>query len=373
MKKAILLTILMAHALTAALSAQELCDYYGLTATQKKLYNQIVAGVENLDIRIEVDAKPETAEELKAFNDVFIIVRETHPEFFYLGNKAQTGKTGDKTWVWPVYVVDTVEVSVTIADGRVRYPTEDYMAKVKAVVEKRKAAVRDKLNDLPVHKGMTPYEIELAVHDWLYKQVAYNNETTNKNTIYGALVEGIANCQGISRAFQYILDTMGIECLLLGGPFVDGAGNEGPHQWNAVKLDSQWYQVDISSNVTGGKSNGLQHYHIYFNRTDAVMALNHTIDTQAPFPKITCKATTYDYFRKNGLYIVSDDDFIKKMPAIITKARANKDTMIELEFAKEYTSANNILTKMKLIDASYSEGVNFMFMDLFGSVFGVFE
>jgi hypothetical protein len=365
------------QAQTMAASAKDFREYYDLDSEQEKLYDRLVAGIANVDIKIEIDRKPQTPEEIAAHTYVFAIVRRTHPEFFWLGETAQTGSTGGTAWIWPTYVLDNTEISVKIEDKKVRYPSADYMTKVRTAVENRKAALRKKLESLPVNKEMSPFEIELAVHDWLGKQVKYSNEVPDKKNMYGALVKGSANCQGITRAFQYIMGMMGIDCLYMIGDFVTASNMDGlEHAWNAVKLDGQWYHVDVTANITAAKNNGLPRYYAFFNRNDEIMATKHTVYTNHPTeinPKISCTATEYDYFRKKGLYIVSDDDFIRKMPAIITKARTNGDKVFEIEFAKDYASIDDISKKMKLIDVSYSEGVKFAFIDSFRVIIGMME
>ena len=348
-----------------------LLAYYDLDERQERLFHRLAAGVANFELKIEVDSKPVTDEELKSFNDVFVILRRVHPEFFWVGERASSGIVGGKAWVWPVYHIDATEISATIENGKVIYPSADYVSRAKAIVDSRQAAIREKIAGLPLHSGMSPYERELAAHDWLYDHVAYDNESPNKNNIYGALIEGSANCQGISRAFQHILGLSGTECLLLGGDFLSD-GKAGQHMWNAVRLDGEWYQVDVTSNITGGKRNGLPRYHTYFNRADELMT-RHTVDKADAEPTITCRATAYDFYRKSGLHIVSDEDFIDKMPALITKARTNGDTMIELEFSAHYADADEIYRKMKLIDAGYATGIMFLVGELKGIVVGIIE
>lgn len=48
-------------------------------------------------------------------------------------------------------------------------------------------------------------------------------------------------CEGYSKAFKYLCDRSGIDCLL-----VEGLTLGGPHMWNMVWLDGEWWLVDIT-------------------------------------------------------------------------------------------------------------------------------
>ena len=96
----------------------------------------------------------------------------------------------------------------------------------------------------------TLFETELWIHDWLCNQVDYespNMEVKRKEYIrlrelssVGAMLDGIANCQGYADAF-YLLGTMaGLEVDRVFGT----AG--GGHIWNTVNLDGQNYIVDVT-------------------------------------------------------------------------------------------------------------------------------
>ena len=66
------------------------------------------------------------------------------------------------------------------------------------------------------------------------------------------------------------MDMLGIENYTISGK----AGNE-QHIWNVVKLDNDWYQVDVTWDDPVGSS---QEYidHSYFNISDSDMAIDHT-------------------------------------------------------------------------------------------------
>ena len=125
-------------------------------------------------------------------------------------------------------------------------------------------------------EGMSAYEMELAVHDWLvewgsYDRTVYANPNHSGRTGYrdpwGMLVGGYGNCLGYSSTFQLLMDLSGVECItVVGAAF----GSREDHAWNMVKLDGEWYCVDVTwDDPTGAARNG--RHHRYFNVTSAYL------------------------------------------------------------------------------------------------------
>ena len=57
-------------------------------------------------------------------------------------------------------------------------------------------------------------------------------------------------CEGYSKAFRYLCDCAGIECLMVTGTMSGGTG-AGDHMWNVVRLGSSNYLVDVTNCDTG--------------------------------------------------------------------------------------------------------------------------
>ncbi len=93
------------------------------------------------------------------------------------------------------------------------------------------------------------YDAIYAVHNYLCDTVTYAPEDKQDYVIchsaYGALHAGIAVCDGYAKAFKLILNKMGIEC--------DVVYND-THAWNTVKLDGNWYVVDLTCDDSSGES-----------------------------------------------------------------------------------------------------------------------
>lgn len=100
------------------------------------------------------------------------------------------------------------------------------------------------------------YEKERRVHDLLIERIEYDKGADMNQSAYSALVEGKSVCAGYARAYQYLMQRMGIPCYYCTG----FAGED--HAWNIVALDDGYYNVDVTWDDTPGGE------YDYFNKTD---------------------------------------------------------------------------------------------------------
>ncbi len=97
--------------------------------------------------------------------------------------------------------------------------------------------------------GLSDYEIVCAVNDYLCDTVVYPDKepyADESHTAWSAFKLGSAVCDGYSRAAKLLLNEFGIECDIVVG---DCPG--GGHAWNLVKVDGNWYQMDVTWNDGG--------------------------------------------------------------------------------------------------------------------------
>lgn len=127
-----------------------------------------------------------------------------------------------------------------------------------------------------LHDGMSPFETEAALYDWLVRNVDYCWDHTelpkeaNRATYtpYGGLVKREAICLGYASSFQLLMEMAGMECLT-----VVGASHASmvDHAWNMVRLNGQWYCADATWDYAYRETmNGCEWR--YFNVTSDYMA-----------------------------------------------------------------------------------------------------
>ncbi len=172
-----------------------------------------------------------------------------------------------------------------------------------------------------IKPDMTDYEKELAIHDYIVANCRYGQKDETKEyafRAYGALVQGVAVCNGYAEAMSLLLTCAGVE-----NGIMTGSAEGVLHAWNMVKLDGQWYQVDATWDDPIPDA-GEFVSHTYFNLTDDMMDDTHTWNGEI-FE--SCQGKDYNYFDYNELVYEYSD-----IEAILTEA-ASKDVTGEIEFA----------------------------------------
>ena len=97
-------------------------------------------------------------------------------------------------------------------------------------------------------QGYNDYVKVKEVHNWLIKAIEYdtNENTIEPYSIYGALTQGKAVCEGYARSFKYIMDELEIPCVLVSGTATNSNGITEAHAWNYVLLNGDWYAIDVT-------------------------------------------------------------------------------------------------------------------------------
>lgn len=91
--------------------------------------------------------------------------------------------------------------------------------------------------------GKSDYDKFKAVTNWIVSNVRYddNNETKYQHDLTGAVLDGLAVCDGYAGTFYYMANAVGLNAL-----FEDGITNSNRirHAWNLVEIDGTYYYVD---------------------------------------------------------------------------------------------------------------------------------
>lgn len=91
--------------------------------------------------------------------------------------------------------------------------------------------------------GKSDYEKFKAVTNWIVSNVRYDedNETKYQHDLTGAVLEGLAVCDGYAGTFYYMANAVGLNAL-----FEDGITNSNRirHAWNLVEIDGTYYYAD---------------------------------------------------------------------------------------------------------------------------------
>ncbi len=155
-----------------------------------------------------------------------------------------------------------------------KYNSQEEVAQHRKADADLRAKVEDIVSSV-VQNGMSEYETAKVLHDYIALNCAYDMRyysggmPSASYTAYGVLMDNIGVCAGYARAYQKLLQYCGIEC-----EYVTGYANGGRHAWNIVKIDGEWYNVDVTWDDPTPDRKGYVRYN-YFLRSDAVMARDH--------------------------------------------------------------------------------------------------
>ena len=176
---------------------------------------------------------------------------------FSEANGYSASYTSSTIWITPKYS-DAVRVMAWL-EGRSSGLSEQDA--------KMLSAARN-IHDTLVTPNMSEYDQVKAFHDYIVNNTEYRETGERSHSAIGSLVDGLAVCEGYAKAFDLLCYLSGIECLC-----INGTGNGGGHGWNKVKIDGEWYNVDVTWDDPVSSRPILRYD--YFLVSDNVLARDH--------------------------------------------------------------------------------------------------
>ncbi len=220
---------------------EEFCPYYGmLNDSQKAFYKQLYANITAMETEVVpyMDITDEDAV------DVVMAVFNDHPELFWL----------DTSFTYS-YTQDHMCAEIVLSFNSLSEHIDEYQKKFEEAAEEIIAAAQNLSDD---------YAKEKYVHDAVIDLVEYDLESSFSQSAFSALVNHRTVCAGYAKAFQYIMTKLQIPTY-----YVTGTAEED-HAWNIVKLDGEYYNVDLTwDDCEEGRYD-------FFNVTDRIFELTHT-------------------------------------------------------------------------------------------------
>lgn len=121
-----------------------------------------------------------------------------------------------------------------------------------AQLNARVKEIHDELwNSGAITRTSTEKEKAIAYWDWMCHFCHYGTGSLygyteyQSHTIYGALFNGYAVCDGLSKAYLTLLEYDGIKCKIV---------TSSNHAWNEAFLDGETYTIDMTDAVTMSKN-----------------------------------------------------------------------------------------------------------------------
>lgn len=261
--------------------------YSFLSPEGQKVYLEVLDTLSKEESDIVVSTKnPEVLD--KAFNCVML----DHPELFYVTGYSLTrftrGKKIEKIKFSGTYTVDF-----------------DTAVKRQLLID---AAVKKCLMGIP--QNASEYDKVKYVYEYIIYNTEYDVNSVENQNILSVLLNGRSVCQGYAKTTQYLLNKLGVFCILVEGNVKD---NES-HVLNIVRIDGNYYYLDTtwgdaSYNLVSadGDSNISipEISYDYMCVTDEMIRKTHVIKETVPLP--VCDVMFDNYFVREGLYFTCVD------------------------------------------------------------------
>ncbi|MBD5128929.1 MAG: hypothetical protein HDT43_03240 [Ruminococcaceae bacterium] len=239
--------------------------------TRKWAYNQITTAQKAVYARLFESAKNNT-EDINV-TDLKLSVDDTtiaYWAFDYDNANFLTLGSG-YSYSYDTGTGDVVSVAISYGRSSGNVPTAQFEAAAQSVIAEAQQMGSD-------------YERLKYIHDWLVNNTTYtNNGTASRNEADGPMVYGQAVCEGYSKAFMYLAQSLGYECVCVAG-YADG-----DHMWNMVKMGGNWYHVDVTWDDPISSSGPMLRYN-YFLVSDSTIGRDHRLDNYFAVP-----TAPYDY------------------------------------------------------------------------------
>lgn len=281
--------------------------YDELEDTEKHAYNEILSNIYGMPEKVRIPKI--NGEQL---DRVFSALLSDNPDLFFVGRRCTLTAKGFYTFCAVEYYIDN-----------------DTYTEQKAKLEEVCNGVISSLT-----APEDEFRTELEIHDYIVENCEYRLEKGEfvYSSAYGALVNGEAACEGYSKAAKLLLDMAGIESAVVSGISDNTEDPEGPHMWNAVKVNGDFYYLDCTWDDPVSESGEKIVMYAYFNLNDEMIAATHR-DFSYDFG---CTATEENYYIKTGSFFESyDRSDERQISNIIANELNNGGNIVQLRFGSK--------------------------------------
>lgn len=286
--------------------------YDRLSDKEKHAYNEILSHIYDMPETIRI---PEIND--VEFRKVFSALLYDNPDLFFIGRKCSLVSN---------FLVTECSIEYTMT-------AEEY-AESKAKLDEKCDEILSSLSD-PDDEWQT----ELEIHDYIIENCEYKlvEDEFVYSSSYGAIVNGEAACEGYSKAAKLLFDLAGLESAVIVGES-DGGDGAGPHMWNVVSVDGEYYHLDCTWDDAGREDGERLSDYAYFNLNDEMIKKTHS-DFSYEF---NCSSTEANYHVRTGGYFAaygrSDE---KRVADMVQKEMDSSRTAVRLRFGSgsEYENA----------------------------------
>ncbi len=276
-------------------------SYYTLSDKDKMIYDRLVSSMFSYESMVNfTDSDMVTFQELY---DIYQLIYNDEYRLFYISSTLEYITNPDSGYIMRMKFIYTFT----------KEETERMKNSIYSEAEKILSQITPEMND---------YDIVKLFHDSIITSCIYSDEPENKNTVYGCLVDKKALCQGYSKAFTYLCSEAGIESFAVLGVA------DAPHMWNVVKMDEDYYHIDLTWDDPDRKQNPDSIRYDYFGLTDErIRELRQVDDYTYEVP--AANGTKYQYYYYNNLVADSVEEAELILQREVLEASKSKRSTIQ--------------------------------------------
>lgn len=220
-----------------------------------------------------------------------------------------------------------------------------------------------------IKPGMTETEKIRTVHNWIVCNTTYNDKYYDRGDSFNHVSNLLNNktgvCQGYSVTFYIFMKQMGIPCTL-----VMGKTDNVSHAWNAVKLDGNWYYIDVTwddpvvngtSNYPGGDNISYEYLLCTYNH----ISMTHTEDNYigtTPLPNGISNDYNDLMYRMSGftnvMRVNSSEELADRLQGFMNKS-GKYAIILENEKISMNDGVNVVKNYLKNLNRGYSVSISY--------------
>ena len=264
--------------------------YQQLNDAEKAMYTRLETAIREMEETVDDLPSEMTNEQI---HRIMLHIEADHPEFFWYHYNYRY--TYNKTTLIVSSVSFSYPLTVEQRDQR--------QQEIENAIQPFLSSLTDDMSDFEIVQHVYENIISLVDYDTVRLEADQKLTSDEKwdrpddiRSVYGVFIQKKAVCAGYAKAFQLLLNALGIECTYV---------TSDTHAWNLVRLEGDYYHIDAtwddSSNTKAEKNMSSRvSYHFFCITTDELLRVKaHQPEDVLNLP--VCTATKCNYHHRYGL------------------------------------------------------------------------
>lgn len=211
-------------------------------------------------------------------------------------------------------------------------------SKAKVMQKQLEEAVFKVIEEIEILNPLSNYDKLICLYEYLQDNISYDEKELEaccrlgrsvnpmSHNAYGALINKLGVCDGISSAFALIAQKMGFECSLVNGKATFRTEGFSEHAWNVIKVVDTYYHIDATWDVNHKEQTGEYSYE-YFCISDDSINRDHDWDIRST---PICSREDISFYVRNRCFANN----ISQLEEIFTRFAKSKQKVVRAKIAE---------------------------------------